>query len=402
MLVIGVLSCVAGLLALGCLAAANSRKRWANSAIYGASAAICSAGFVCAAAGLVGGDAQTLVLPIGLPWLGMHFRIDALAAVFLCVVNLGGVAASVFALGYGRHEPALQRVLPFYPAFLAAMNLVVIADDAFAFLSSWEFMSLLSWALVVSHDCSRKICAPDLSIWSWRASAPWRCCLLSRSWQARADNSRFLRCACMGSIPMPRCSSCFSRFRAGSKAGLFPLHAWLPLAHPAAPSDASALMSGIMTKVAVYAFIRIAFDLLGPIDWRLAMVVIGVGAVTALLGVLYALMQHDLKRLLAYHTVENIGIIFVGLDWRWPFAPMDWLLQQRSPRRPRSFMSSTICCSRAYCSSARAPCKTQPASATWTIWAGSFTRCRKRPSRFSSARRRFRHCRRSTVSPRSG
>ena len=100
---------------------------------------------------------------------------------------------------------------------------------------------------------------------------------------------------------------------AGSKAGVVPLHAWLPLAHPAAPSHVSALMSGVMTKVAVYGFVRIVFDLLGPPDWWWSMVVLAVGGITAVMGVLYALMQHDLKRLLAYHTVENIGIIFIGL-----------------------------------------------------------------------------------------
>jgi hydrogenase-4 component B len=92
-----------------------------------------------------------------------------------------------------------------------------------------------------------------------------------------------------------------------------PLHVWLPLAHPAAPSHVSALMSGVMTKVAVYGFVRIAFDLLGTPAWWWSMVVLALGGVTAVMGVLYALMQHDLKRLLAYHTVENIGIIFIGL-----------------------------------------------------------------------------------------
>ena len=100
---------------------------------------------------------------------------------------------------------------------------------------------------------------------------------------------------------------------AGSKAGLVPLHVWLPLAHPAAPSHVSALMSGVMTKVAVYGFVRIVFDLAGPPAWWWSIVVLALGGVTAVMGVLYALMQHDLKRLLAYHTVENIGIIFIGL-----------------------------------------------------------------------------------------
>ncbi len=120
--------------------------------VYGASlivtltlgmiALLCLSGFA---------EPSAVTLPLGLPWLGAHFRIDALAAFFLVVVNLGGAAASLFALGYGRHEEAPQRVLPFYPAYLAAMNLVVLADDAFSFLVAWEFMSLTSWALVISH-----------------------------------------------------------------------------------------------------------------------------------------------------------------------------------------------------------------------------------------------------------
>ena len=100
---------------------------------------------------------------------------------------------------------------------------------------------------------------------------------------------------------------------AGSKAGLVPLHVWLPLAHPAAPSHVSALMSGVMTKVAVYGFVRIVFDLIGPLTWWWSVVVLAIGGVTAVLGVLYALMQDDLKRILAYSTIENIGLIFVGL-----------------------------------------------------------------------------------------
>ena len=112
-----------------------------------------------------------------------------------------------------------------------------------------------------------------------------------------------------------------------------PLHAWLPLAHPAAPSQVSALMSGVMTKVAVYGFIRIVFDLAGPPAWWWSMPVLFVGAVTAVMGVLYALMQRDLKRVLAYSTIENIGIVFVALchprrRLRWRLAWRKWRLLQ--------------------------------------------------------------------------
>ena len=314
MLVVGILVCVAALIAVAGIAVANNRKPWANSAIYGGSALICSGGLVCALAALCGGPVTALSLPLGLPWLGMHFRLDALSALFLCVVDLGGTAASVFALGYGRHERAPQRVLPFFPAFLAAMNLVVIADDAFAFLLSWELMSLMSWALVVSHDRSAENMRSGL-VYILMAGFGTLSLLLAFGILAGPDGQyAFSAMRAHGLSPEYTMIVVFlALIGAGSKAGIFPLHAWLPLAHPAAPSHVSALMSGVMTKVAVYAFIRIVFDLLGPIDWRLAMVVIGIGAVTALMGVLYALMQHDLKRLLAYHTVENIGIIFVGL-----------------------------------------------------------------------------------------
>src|SRR6185312_1019669 len=99
----------------------------------------------------------------------------------------------------------------------------------------------------------------------------------------------------------------------GSKGGLVPLHAWLPLAHPAAPSHVSALMSGVMTKVAIYGFVRIAFDLLGPPAWWWSLPPIVLGAITAVLGLLYAVFDRDLKRVLAYSTVENVGVIFVAL-----------------------------------------------------------------------------------------
>ncbi len=100
---------------------------------------------------------------------------------------------------------------------------------------------------------------------------------------------------------------------AGSKAGLVPLHVWLPLAHPAAPSHVSALMSGVMTKVAIYGFIRVVFDLLGPPTWSASVIVLFLGSITAVMGILYAMMENDLKRLLAYSTIENVGIIFVSL-----------------------------------------------------------------------------------------
>jgi formate hydrogenlyase subunit 3/multisubunit Na+/H+ antiporter MnhD subunit len=194
------------------------------------------------------------------------------------------------------------------------MNLVVLAADAFSFLVSWEFMSLASWALVVAHHRTRENVEAGY-IYLLMASFGALALLLAFGLLAGpAGDYAF------DSIREMQRSPVFTSIilalvlvGAGSEAGLVPLHVWLPLAHPAAPSHVSALMSGVMTKVAVYAFIRIVFDLVGPMEWWWSLVVLALGGITSVMGVLYALMQHDLKRLLAYHTVENIGIIFIGL-----------------------------------------------------------------------------------------
>jgi formate hydrogenlyase subunit 3/multisubunit Na+/H+ antiporter MnhD subunit len=254
------------------------------------------------------------LLPIGLPFVGAHFRVDALSAYFLLVVNAGAAVISVFALEYGPHDEEPARVLPFYPAFLAAMNLVVIANDAFMFLVSWEFMSLTSWLLVLANH-KQKDASAGAFLYLVMASLGTGALILAFGLLSSGAGSYAfadMRAAALGPA---KCATLFALvlIGAGSKAGMVPLHVWLPPAHAAAPSHVSALMSGIMTKVAIYGLVRLLFDLAGPPQWWWGTVVLLLGGVTALLGVLYAVMQHDLKRLLAYHTVENIGIIIIGL-----------------------------------------------------------------------------------------
>ena len=146
------LACAAALLALAALAVTIGRSPGATRVVYGACTVIAAISLLAAAAHLLGAaEPLRITLPLGVPWLGAHFRFDALSAFFLIVVDLGALSTSLFALGYGEHEGEPQRVLPFYPAFLAGMTLVALADDAFTFLFSWEFMSLTSWALVMSH-----------------------------------------------------------------------------------------------------------------------------------------------------------------------------------------------------------------------------------------------------------
>ena len=310
------LGCIATLLASGVAALALGRRpHAARRLVYVISSSMSAVALATAGICLLGGAAgATLTLPVGLPWLGAHFRLDALSAFFLLVVNLGGLAASAFGLGYGRHEEAPGRVLPFFPAFLAGMNLVPIAADAFSFLFAWEFMSLSSWALVMAHH-RRPGNAAAGYLYLLMASFGTLALLLALGLLA-GPSGGYAFAAMRDAPPSATVSAVvlvLALIGAGSKAGLVPLHVWLPLAHPAAPTHVSALMSGVMTKVAVYGFVRIVFDLLGPPDWWWGALVPLLGGVTAVMGVLYALMQDDLKRLLAYSTVENIGIVFIGL-----------------------------------------------------------------------------------------
>jgi hydrogenase-4 component B len=314
MAIVVTLSCVAALIAVAVFAVVTARRAFATNAVYLATLVLSFTVLLAALTHLLGNAApEGITLPLGLPWIGARFRIDALSAFFLAVIDLGAALTSLYALGYGHHEEAPHRVLPFFPAFLAGMNLVVVADDAFAFLLSWEFMSLSSWALVLAHHRARE---------NVRAAYVY---LVMASFGTLSLLLAF------GLLAGPNGAYAFADIRnahaqgglaalililalvgTGSKAGLLPLHAWLPLAHPAAPSHVSALMSGVMTKVAIYGFVRIVFDLLGAPAWWWSLLVLALGGITAVMGVLYALMQRDLKRLLAYSTIENIGIVFVA------------------------------------------------------------------------------------------
>jgi len=252
-------------------------------------------------------------LPIGLPGVGLHIRLDGLSAFFGLIVNIGVLMSSIYGAGIKRDELS-KRVEPFYAAFCAAMNAVLLADDAFGFLFFWELMSLSSWALVVSsHDQpeSRKAGYVYLIM----AAAGTMALLFAFGGMAGASGG-YAFDTIRASHLTPLISALVlgaALLGAGSKAGIMPLHGWLPLAHPAAPSHVSALMSGVMTKVAIYALIRIVFDLLGDPQWWWSLPFILLGAGSAVGGLLYAVQDQDLKRLLAYSTIENVGIIFAGL-----------------------------------------------------------------------------------------
>ncbi|MGK7345358.1 MAG: hydrogenase 4 subunit B [Candidatus Nitrospinota bacterium M3_3B_026] len=279
------------------------------------------AGLAALAAGLLTlthGSVGTTELPLGLPWLPWRVRLDALSGFFLCVIGAVSVAVGLYGPGYVRGFESGKDSLPalggFTGLFLAGMLMVTLADDAFFFVVSWELMSLSSYFLVAFHhdNAANRRAA---FIYLLMAHIGGLAILLGFGVLASFGGGFSFDVMRGADLPFGWASAAFALafIGFGMKAGLVPLHVWLPEAHPVAPSHISALMSGVMLKVAVYGFIRVIFDLIGQFHWQWGVAVLAVGSVSALMGVLYALMQHDLKRLLAYHSVENLGIIFIGL-----------------------------------------------------------------------------------------
>ncbi|CAL1242061.1 hydrogenase 4 subunit B [Candidatus Methylocalor cossyra] len=267
---------------------------------------------------LLSGAVLTDTLPFGLPWLNWHIRIDPLSGFFLCVLGLPLVAVSLFGPGYvrefehGKHSLAALGL--FTGLFVAGMELVLLADDAFSFMIAWELMSVASYFLVAyqhDHAANRRAAFLYLLMAEIGAIA----IILAYGVLASFGGGLSFDALRGASLSPLWASIAFTLGLVGfgMKAGLIPIHAWLPEAHPVAPSHISALMSGVMLKIAVYGFIRFTFDLLDQILWQWGVLVLIIGSASAVLGILYALQQQNLKRLLAYSSVENIGIIFVAL-----------------------------------------------------------------------------------------
>ena len=265
---------------------------------------------------------EETVLPLGLPDLPFHFRLDALSAFFLLLLGLVAAGVSVFAAGYLRAgegtQPGLQCL--WYHLFLAGMALVLLADDAYAFMVAWETMAVSSFFLVTSDHRIAEIrragylyllvahvgalgillCFGVLHGWGDYSFANMRQVELTPFWATVA----FL----------------LALFGFGAKAGILPLHVWLPEAHPAAPSPVSALMSAVMLKTAIYGLLRVTFDLLHTQVWWWGVTALAIGLLTAIFGVVFSAVQTDMKRLLAYSSIENVGFIVVGYGLAVTFA----------------------------------------------------------------------------------
>jgi hydrogenase-4 component B len=266
-----------------------------------------------------------VALPALFPWAQLSLSVDPLSAFFLLVVSVVAAAAALYGPAYlrahtgdasrasaGAHVLALN-------VFVGCMAFLCCAGDALTFLLLWEGMTVASYALVVSETRS------DASVQAgllYIVMAHLGTALLSFAFLVLAERGHgmdfdSLRAGASGLSTTWRSGLFFLALAGfGVKAGVVPLHVWLPHAHPAAPSHVSALMSGVMLKVAIYGMLRFAFDLLAPTTGVLPPAwgwsVLALGTVSAVIGVLHALQQHDLKRLLAFHSVENVGIILMG------------------------------------------------------------------------------------------
>ena len=272
---------------------------------------------------LVGGTlpASSLGLPgtvSASPLLALGIQEDPLSAFFLLIVSVSGSAILLASVGYSeRYVPQRRGLLAGgCSLFVLAMGLVCVAGTVFLFLVAWEAMTLVSYFLVVhdheaaesreaglvylvmSHAATGAILGSFLLLATGTGSTAWEGISAGAGGLSPGVRDAAFLAALVGF---------------GTKAGMVPFHGWLPDAHPAAPSNVSALMSGVMIKMGIFGLLRVVLDLLGggPSWWAYA--ILALGGVSALAGVLYALVQHDLKRLLAYHSIENIGIILLGV-----------------------------------------------------------------------------------------
>jgi len=260
---------------------------------------------------------------LDLTWLAPYpfaLALDRLSAWFLLLLSAAGAPVVLFSASYvERHYKGARRhwLWALLPLFLLSMALVLTAATAFAFLFGWELMTLFSAGLVAIDGFDgerRRSIFIYLVMMHAGAAAVIGAFLGFLPHAANLDFASVRAGAPFMTVGARATIFLLAFVGFGVKAGIVPLHLWLPKAHPIAPSPVSALMSGVMLKTAVYGFIRFAFDLLGAgIPAWCGYLVLVAGAVSALLGILYGLYEHDLKRLLAYSSVENIGIVFMGM-----------------------------------------------------------------------------------------
>lgn len=269
---------------------------------------------------------ETAVLPLGLPQLPFHLRLDSLSAYFLLII--GGVSAGVstFAAGYFRQGEGTPPGLICleYHVFLASIAMVVLADDAYVFMVVWETMAFSSFFLVLANHRIPEIRNAGYIYMLVAHIGALGILLCFGLLQANTGDYTFANMRQQHLTPFwGSLAFVLALFGFGAKAGLLPLHIWLPEAHPAAPSPFSALMSAVMLKVALYGILRVAFDLLQDQIWWWGVLLMAVGLATALFGVVFSTVQVEMKRLLAYSSIENVGLMCAGMGLSLLFSAYD-------------------------------------------------------------------------------
>jgi hydrogenase-4 component B len=312
----GVVAVVAAWLLLGVAAVVRPRHfAFVAHVLFPASAA---ASLVLAglAIGAIPAPAQVAILPLGLPGLPFHLRLDALSAFFLAILALASAGISIFGAGYFRTgEGTAPGVICLqYHVFLAAMAMVLLSDDAYVFMVSWELMALASFFLVTTNHRLPGIQRAGYLYLLVAHIGAIAILLAFGVLQANTGDYTFHNMRAQHLSPLwASAAFLLALFGFGAKAGLLPLHVWLPEAHPAAPSPVSALMSGVMLKTAMYGLLRVSFDLIAVPLWWWGVVALALGLATALFGAVFAAAQVDMKRLLAYSSIENMGLLAMGM-----------------------------------------------------------------------------------------
>lgn len=297
---------------LGALAPPGSRAAARlNCALVALAALACG---LCAVTVLASGQPLALVLPWSVPGGALAIGIDPLSAFFLIPVTALSVVTACYGVGYLADVPMPTRVSwPAFDALVAGMILVLVAHNAVLFVIGWEGMSLAAWALVASDPSSSE--GPRAG-WIYLVAAHVGSAALLLLFailaHASGDSATFDAIR-LGSAALPTgWLLLLGLVGFGVKAAVIPFHVWLPEAHAAAPSHVSALMSGAMVKLGLYGMMRLAV-LIGPLPAATGPCLVALGLAGAWLGISLALQQRDLKRALAYSSVENLGLIAIGL-----------------------------------------------------------------------------------------
>ena len=300
---------------LGCFAVLIPRKHQLFAHYFAQVMSILGSTLILITAGIYLLSGETALLKVA--FVGRYMlAIDAWNSVFLCITGLAGVLTSIFAVDYALAYVGkrLRELSGLWNLFLLSMVLVLVAQSAVSFLVSWEVMAIVSF-LLVNHDSEKRE--------TWQAA--YQYLVMTHIGTAAIMIAFFIVGSGSNGLNFSELNNAQLETTARNlaftaaflgfalKAGLVPLHVWLPNAHPAAPSHVSALMSGVMLKVAVYGFGRFIFDFLGPVDFWWGALVLVVGLLSAFFGALYAQMEKDIKRILAYSSVENMGIVFAAI-----------------------------------------------------------------------------------------